>query len=604
MSSRLKISLALSVGACGLILAGANLPVDTQLTIRTKLGKRTQPHWIVPTDSKIVKTEGGSGLIRLFGGLVGCLGFGTAMHLAGTDEREQTLSWQKQSVFSGIDLKEHEASAQIYASARLQKLQMEAQADVDYHSLQLQQHFRDAIGFRPVVQQPILPHGKPGTLDDITNPGDKVEAESVPEISFNASSETVDRNLDTFGVSEITDSKPATTPGLLHPSETRAIAVLRQVAGSRKSLLLIGGTGGGKSVTQACLISFVRERCSKAEFWVVSQKNDSYCGLKEQGRVEIFNINNIKATLKVINHVWSIYNTRRMLTEDKRKSLSPVRLLLGDWFSISLALEQLSSHPDVKASNYLVEIVDIVLNGRELNVCLWADLQSFNLKAIGMKADQNSRQNFNLIGLGNYYTTDEGANESYGVLTNMIKSQYMIADDDVRGKLMKEVELLKPLSMQHERPIIFSSLEPPSVCLQADVRHYQQRHQNTSTNELPSVSPELSVDTSESDLGTSWNFPPSKPENLGTPNGMGVVGLEAFLPDILAEASPPVFSPEFSLTEHDQRVQLAKLVINQNLGKEKTIFLLWGTRPGGRNHALYAEARIMLERLINGDSST
>lgn len=175
MSSRLKISLALSVGVCGLILAGANLPVDTQLTIRTKLGKRTQPHWIVPVDSKIVKTEGGSGLIRLFGGLVGCAGFATAMHLAGTDEREQTLFWQKQGVVSGIHLKEHEACAEIYAGARLKKLQMEAQADVDYHSLVLQQKFRDAIGWRPVVQQPILPHGKPGTLNDITTPSDKIE---------------------------------------------------------------------------------------------------------------------------------------------------------------------------------------------------------------------------------------------------------------------------------------------------------------------------------------------------------------------------------------------------------------------------------------------
>lgn len=182
MSSRLKISLALLAGTCGLILAGANLPVDTQLTIRTKLGKRTQPHWIVPVDSKVVKSEGGSGLIRLFGGLVGCLGFGTAMHLAGTDEREQTLFWQRQSVVSGINLKEHEACTEIYAGARLKKLQMEVQADVDYHSLQLQQKFRDAIGWRPVVQQPILPHGKPGTIDEITNPGDKVESSTAATI--------------------------------------------------------------------------------------------------------------------------------------------------------------------------------------------------------------------------------------------------------------------------------------------------------------------------------------------------------------------------------------------------------------------------------------
>lgn len=600
MSSRLKISLALFAGACGLTLAGANLPVDTQLTIRTKLGKRTQPHWIVPADSKIVKTEGGSGLIRLFGGLLGCVGFGAAMHLAGTDEREQKMFWQKQGVFNGIQLKEHEASAEIWAGARLKKLQMEAQADVDYHSLQLQQKFRDAIGWRPVVQQPILPHGKPGTLDDITTPSDKVEAESVSTVSFDVVSK-ITGNVDTFGVSEIASNKPAIMPGLLHPSETKALPILKRLASSRKSLLNIAGTGGGKTVTQSCLISLLLEICPKTEFWGVSQKNDSYCGLREKGRITIFDITNIQATLDVIHHVWKIYNTRRMLPEEKRGSLSPVRLLLGDWFSISLALEELSSHPAVKASKYLVEMVDIVLNGRDFNVCLWADLQSFNLEAIGMKADKNSRQNFNLLGLGNYYTNDEGVNESYGVLTNMINDHFMVPNKETRTQLLSEFEQLKLVSMKHERPILFVTLEPPTICLQADIRHYQRRHQNTSTDKFSDVSSDLSADSSQSDLGTPWNIPPSRTENPGNSDGMGIVDLEAFLADILAEASPPVFSSEFSVTEHDQRVQLAKMIIAQNLGKEKTIFLLWGARPGGRNHHVYTEARELLDRLIKGE---
>ena len=81
---------------------------------------------------------------------------------------------------------------------------------------------------------------------------------------------------------------------------------------------------------------------------------------------------------------------------------------------------------------------------------------------------------------------------------------------------------------------------------------------------------------------------------------MRAEGLEAFLAEVLSEASPPVFSDEFPLSEHSERVRLAKLVIAQNLGKEKTILLLWGIRPGGRNHAMYAEAREMLERLSEG----
>lgn len=50
-------------------------------------------------------------------------------------------------------------------------------------------------------------------------------------------------------------------------------------------------------------------------------------------------------------------------------------------------------------------------------------------------------------------------------------------------------------------------------------------------------------------------------------------------------------------------MQLAKLVIAENLGKEKTMFLLWGVTSGGRNHQRYADARAMLDRLINGDEN-
>jgi hypothetical protein len=614
MSNRLKISLALSVGVCGLILAGANLPVDTQLTIRTKLGKRTQPHWIVPADSKIVKTEGGSGLIRLFGGLVGCLGFGTAMHLAGTDEREQTLFWQKQGVVSKVNLKEHEACAEIYAGARLKKLQMEAQADVDYHSLQLQQKFRDAIGWSPVVQQPILPHGRPGTLDEITNPGDKVEAQPSLEVSVIAGNKNVDSNVDTFGVSEIASDKPEIAPGLLHPSETKSLPILRRLASSRKSLLNIAGTGGGKTVTQSCLISLLLEMCPKTEFWGVSQKNDSYCGLREKGRITIFDITNIQATLDVIHHVWKIYNTRRMLPEEKRANLSPVRLLLGDWFSISLALNELSSHPAVKASKYLVEMVDIVLNGRDFNICLWADLQSFNLEAIGMKADKNSRQNFNLLGLGNYYTNDEGVNESYGVLNNMINDHFMVPNKETRIQLLSEFERLKPISMQHERPILFVTLEPPTICLQADIRHYQQRHR-TPSNEVSDVQIDISDNSSRKDTTLpeqdDGNFPNAYRKGVEGLEGLEVrdssealnQSLNGFLAEVINESLPPVFADDFPLKKHDRRVELAKLVIARNLGKQKTIWLLWGVRDGGRNNQRYIDAREMLDRLIKGEKN-
>lgn len=97
---------------------------------------------------------------------------------------------------------------------------------------------------------------------------------------------------------------------------------------------------------------------------------------------------------------------------------------------------------------------------------------------------------------------------------------------------------------------------------------------------------------------TPRNVPVAEPENPGTLDGTRAERFSGLLAEILAETAPAVFSPDFPL-EHEGRVELAKLVIAQNLGQEKTILLLWGVRRGGRNHHLYIEAKAMLDRLIS-----
>jgi hypothetical protein len=220
------------------------------------------------------------------------------------------------------------------------------------------------------------------------------------------------------------------------------------------------------------------------------------------------------------------------------------------------------------------------------------------------------------LGLGNYYTDEFGCvNDSYGVLSNMISNRFMVDNKDTRVRLMSEFNLLKPISKTNERPIMFSTLEPASICLQADVRHYQEHHQITSDKDASSGQ----VNLSDNSSGTARSVSPQDSASAGNPYGIradasealdslngsdGLNDLNRLLTDVLAEASPPIFSADFPLQEHKQRVQLAKLVIAKNLGKEKTIFLLWGVTSGGRNHQRYADARDMLERLIKGEDAS
>jgi hypothetical protein len=257
-------------------------------------------------------------------------------------------------------------------------------------------------------------------------------------------------------------------------SEETGLKDLDAIASTRRSTLLIGDTGSGKSVTQAYILTKLFELHPEVQVFVLSQKADSFCGLAEKGRVTLFDPTEPGEALTLICQIWSIYDIRRRLPEAERPALSPVRLILADWLSINQALEDLKNEECVKTSKYLSKLADIIYNGRELNVCLLVDLQSYNLAAVGLKADRNSRKNFNLIGLGNYSIDELGmVNESYGVLTNLIGDRYIVADESERTALITTFKQLQPISKANYRPILFSGLSPARLALLPDLRKYK-----------------------------------------------------------------------------------------------------------------------------------
>jgi len=115
---------------------------------------------------------------------------------------------------------------------------------------------------------------------------------------------------------------------------------------------------------------------------------------------------------------------------------------------------------------------------------------------------------------------------------------------------------------------------------------------------------------SNPDTTEQTGTPPDVPENEspepGTLDGTRDTRadrLSAMLAEILAGTlQTPVFAPDSPL-EHEEKLELAKLVIEQQLGLKKTIWILWGVSRGGRNHQVYKEARAMLERLTGISNS-
>lgn len=112
--------------------------------------------------------------------------------------------------------------------------------------------------------------------------------------------------------------------------------------------------------------------------------------------------------------------------------------------------------------------------------------------------------------------------------------------------------------------------------------------------------PGVPISLSNKPLGTPRNVPQQDSEKAGTPDGARAERMKGMLAEILVGRSEiAVFAAESTL-EQEEKLELTHLVIEQDLGIEKTIWLLWGIRRGGRNHHLYTEAKVMLQQLIDG----
>lgn len=129
--------------------------------------------------------------------------------------------------------------------------------------------------------------------------------------------------------------------------------------------------------------------------------------------------------------------------------------------------------------------------------------------------------------------------------------------------------------------------------------------------EFPAVVPDLSQwqrqklelphqpsETSEDLPGSFIKGTVREPAKPGSPLGMPGIDLEATLGKILSsDGKYTVFSWDWGANDAE-RFELARLVIAENLGVEKTILHLWGVKSGGRTHQKYVEARQYLDRLI------
>lgn len=274
--------------------------------------------------------------------------------------------------------------------------------------------------------------------------------------------------------------------------------IIDELVSSKLSTLLAAPSGAGKSVTQAYWLTKLFEKFPQANVYVVARKNDSFNGLREQGKVSVYDSANSQSLVDAINKVYKIFQERSQMPEGiEREKLKdkPVRLILADWYSTHNSL--IKTHKKLWDSEIQTKLADIVTVAREFNVSLFADSQTYNIASLGLAEDSNIRNNLNIISQGlisfDEYELEQGGFE---VMQTIIKSQYIFPDERLREKFASEFLSLIEISNQQHIPAILSTSGKPKAGLLPNLMKYKAQAIRFEKS-TPTESPENAISTAQ-----------------------------------------------------------------------------------------------------------
>jgi hypothetical protein len=570
----------LGVSIAGIVGATA-LPFNDRIEYRIGNKIESQPAWLVPPKAEFRAIERGYGGIKILLSLLATGGMITVMLIA---RKEAELEPVRQRI-KKYQEKAHEfnyAAEAAYQMATTQnRYKKLTEADERAFEDELESAYCESLGISPQEQQALLTGT--ATLESISNPSDKVESSTAAAI----------------------EPQQTASPNIEIARQTAA-KVLNSLAGINTSIFLAAPTRCGKTHTLHKWLGDLITRFPQAEVYVIAQKYEDFPGVPRD-RFMIFDPLFPEESMKFLDVVYEKLQTRKSkpATEETYRN-RPIKIILEDWFATYQCLVQKRNAQIWEDKS--AKLGSIATVGGQYNVGYFICTQSFNIASSGV-ADSNIRLNLALIAQGLVRTSsDDEEQGSYGVIEQMLNNPNVIANKNDRDRLSSDLKLLIPASMTEQTPVILSTIGNPVLGLMPKIEvnksvlDVASSAQLNSSEDLSGKDREASAQDSGSLAKPYGTGVEASEASEGSDSAEGSEGsLEGFLANVLAEASAPIFSEDFPLKDHERRVELAKLVIAQNLGKEKTIWLLWGVRPGGRNHALYTEARAMLERLINGE---
>jgi len=561
------VSGLLGLGVAGFAVATA-LPFNDRIEYRVGNRIESQPAWLVPPKAEFKSIERGYGGIKILLSLLATGGMITVMLIARREGEQEPIRQRIKQYQNKAYEFDFAAESAYQMAATQQRYKTLLQADGQAFEDEIEQAYCQSLGIDPQQQQALLTGT--ATLESISNPGDKVESSTSAAI----------------------EPQQTASPNIEIARQT-ATKILNSLAGINTSIFLAAPTRCGKTHTLHKWLGDLTTRFPQADIYVISQKYEEFPGVASN-RLTVFDPLQIEQSMQFLDDVYEKLLERKSkpATEETYRN-RPIKLILEDWFATHQCLVQ-------KKNSQLWESVAAKLGmiatvGGQYNVGYFICTQSFNIASSGV-ADSNIRLNLALIAQGLVRTTTNDEEQgSYGVIEQMLNNSNVIASKETRDRLAADLKLLIQPSMTEQIPVILSTIGNPVLGLMPKIEVNKATVDAVRSVQADDSGNFPTFQQSDSQEGT---------EKAGNPYGKGFSDsgkLGSFLGEVLAETLSPVFSDDFPLKEHEQRLQLAKLIIAQNLGKERTIFLLWGLKPGGRNHHLYSDAREMLEKLIKGE---
>jgi hypothetical protein len=541
------VSGLLGLGIAGFATATA-LPFNDRIEYRIGNRIESQPAWLVPPSSEFRSIERGYGGIKILLSLLATGGMVVVMLIA-RKESEQEPIRQRIKKYKNQAYEFGFAAESAYQMATTQtRYKKLAEADeIDFEGL-IEQAYMESLGIDPSAQQPLLTGT--ATLESISNPSDKVDQSSSP---------------------------------VIEPDQTDSPKM--PVLTNYPSVLIYGAPGSGKTTFAE---QEVKHRLEAGHRVIICDPHAAYgawAGCEVVGGGMDYAA--IDAKLE-----WFATEVRRrykIIETQPNPMFQPLTLCCDEftnWAGRCSAASEFfqSALSDIRKAKMFGLIVSHTRTMAGLaNAAGMAKLRDEALLEVELLGQQCPKT-------GDAVPRYEAVIKLPGMPLNkrFIRKVPKLTDPSNHQPTKQDSTYLDPIA---------------------------RLDKNTAVDDVSDTQPNLSDNPS----GTDYTLPQQDTGSIPNPYGTGTAGsqdledldssealkesLKGFLAEVLAENLPPIFSADFPLKKHERRVQLAKLVIAKNLGKKKTIFLLWGVTDGGRNHQRYADAREMLERLMGGDEN-